>query len=95
MNRQVAWGIALVLFLIMALGAIGLAFQPVELHRVSAFPELYPDEFYSEKALKIDGLGLRGEAWAEYPQYNIGLGVIAVISFSGALFSAKNMAMQT
>ena len=69
-------GVVMVLFLVVAVLAIALAMQPVTLH--------IGDQAVAPSALTDSGLLLRADAWKEYPQYNFGLGIIAIISFAGA-----------
>ena len=89
MKRYLPWGIVTVLFLVVALYAATLAFQPVTLHRSV--------EFNGERIVTTTDANplnkglLLSESWKEYPKYNIGLGVIAFFSGAGALFSAKNL----
>lgn len=42
---------------------------------------------YAPGALTDLGLALRGKAWIKYPQYNIGIGIIMVLSFAGAIYT--------
>ncbi len=75
------WGMGLImiLFFTIAVSAIGLAFTPVKIKT--------SESIYAPPAVSIDGLKLRAEAWKVYPTYNIGLGLIALTAFAGAILS--------
>lgn len=81
------WGFMVVLLIMIALLCIGLIFQPVTTH-TERFGE---EQITAQSAMTIQGLGLRAQAWIEYPVYNFGLGFIALISFGGAIFSCNAM----
>ncbi len=79
-----SWGTVLALFLLIAIVAIGLIMQPVKI-------QIMDLEIMAPSAITAQGLALRAEAWKVYPEYNLGLGCIAVISFISTLFVAKTM----
>ncbi len=76
-------GLLLVINMVIALIAIGLIFNPVKLH--------LGDITYAPSATTQEGLILRVKVWKEYPQYNVGLGIISVIAFTGSLLVAWEM----
>lgn len=88
MNHELLqWGIITVLFLAIAVLAIGLIFSPVVLHTQAEGGIVKA----ADNAFTIQGLGARGEAWKEYPTYNIGLGIIGVLAFIGATCACRMM----
>ena len=84
--------ISLLLFLAIALGAIALAWQPVTIHNTAINIDGTKQDLINSG---INGeyawMGLRGEAWREYPVYNGGLAVIAVVAFTGAGLTASQL----
>lgn len=77
------WGVAMVLFLAVAVLCVGFIFSPVK--------EGNKDSYVALPASSLTGLKLQGESWRRYPNYVIGLGAAAVLSFGGAAFSAYNL----
>ncbi len=76
-------GLLLVINMVIALIAIGLIFNPVKVH--------VGDVISAPSATTYEGLILRAKAWKEYPQYNVGLGIISVIAFAGSLLVVREM----
>ncbi len=81
------WGIAMILFMGIALVAIGFAFSPATVHIKAGDSE----GIFADSALTVQGMQLRADAWEEYPQYNIGFGVIGVLAFLGAVWASRLM----
>jgi len=73
-------GFTLALLLIIAVGSIKLILSPTIMHIKVGQTEVIT----APAATTIAGMQLRAEAWKKYPEYNIGLGIIAFISFAGA-----------
>lgn len=80
-----SWVVVLVTFLIIAVLCIGFIFAPVK--------EYYKDRVTQETTVYSwyvagDNGGLEiATSWKEYPHYTAGLGIAAIVSFSGAAFS--------
>ncbi len=75
-------GLVMILFLAIALIAIGLIFSPVTVRSINSTYDI----FLTPPATTTSGLALRAEAWRKYPEYNRGLGLIAVLSFASAVY---------
>lgn len=81
----------MVVFLIIAVASIALILSPAVNHA-----RVYGQEHIAApSALTADGMLLRVETWKTYPEYNIGLGVIAVLAFSGAVFTCTMYDLQS
>jgi len=78
-----AWGLAMVIFFAIALVCIGFIFAPVE----NGNGELT----VTYSSTSFAGMKLLAESWKRYPDYIIGLGTAAVLSFGGALYSIYNI----
>ena len=85
---MVRLGLALVLFLMIALIAIGLIFKPTVEHWVMGGNEYYE----APPALTQRGMAIRAEVWRQYPDYAFGHGAIALVAFGGAINIALSMA---
>jgi hypothetical protein len=77
------WGVAMVLFLAVAVLCVGFIFSPVK--------DGNKDNYVALPASSLVGLKLQGESWRRYPNYVIGLGAAAAISFGGAIFCIYNI----
>jgi len=85
-------GVMVCFFLVIALGSIALIFQPVTHHeRVQDISGQYQEVYAAPSAITYEGMALRAEAWKEYPKYNIGLGVITGLAFTGSIFMTRLM----
>lgn len=80
-------GFLMVLLLAIALVSISFILSPTKVHTRVGDYELSS----APGALSYNGLMLRVEAWKEYPQYNIGLGVVAGLSLFGAVYACRLM----
>jgi len=80
-TQVIRLGATMLLLMGIALTSIGLIFQPVKVHVVTQGEE----RTFAPAAMTANGMALRAEAWKEYPTYNIGLGVIAIVAFIGAI----------
>lgn len=78
------WGLVMVLFLVIALIAIGFILAPVKHSTGLGISGAAP-------AISKEGLAARVEGWKEYPAYNIGFGFIAVWSFISAGYTYFTM----
>lgn len=90
-KAMLGWGLTLILFIISALVCVSLIFQPVVMHAEYTDMNGKQHIYSAPRATSIEGMILRAEAWKEYPEYNIGLGFVAVLSFLGALHASRSM----
>jgi hypothetical protein len=87
-NILLTWGLAMVIFLAISVVCIRFIFAPVE----QVFDNGHGDRTITAKgATDLIGLKLMGESWKAYPDYVIGLGTAAIISFGGAVFCIYNI----
>jgi hypothetical protein len=77
------WGVMMVLNLAVAVVCVGCIFAPVK--------EGNKDNMVGLPASSLVGLKLQGESWRRYPNYVIGLGAAAVLSFGNAVFCIYNI----
>lgn len=75
-------GIVMVFLLVIAVVSVGLILSPAVIHKKGVDEEI----ILTPAATTFEGLQLRVDAWKEYPEYNIGLGALAALSFSGAIY---------
>lgn len=89
-NRLIALSINFILFLVLALMALALVFQPptIEYEAFDQFGMKSETNFtFQPNALGDLGLSLRGKAWLKYPVYTGGLAAISAISFGAAIYT--------
>lgn len=72
------------IYFIIALIAINLIYSPVMRSETGHYVELGGIEY-------INGLQARARIWKAYPRYNIGMGIIVLLAFSGALFEIASI----
>ncbi len=78
----------MIILLIIAFVSIGMVMQPVKAHiPVYDSAGVERGEVVESQTL-MDGLP---DSWEKYPEYNIGLGFIAVIAFAGAILVCSIM----
>jgi len=80
-------GTTMVIYLIIALLAIGLIFSPAVTRYYLGEKEVYLNQSHTMSI----GLLARVDAWKTYPNYNIGLAVISVLAFGGAIYAGNCM----
>ena len=86
-QSMVNWGVVLIVFMLFAWICIWLIFTPTINHVTIG----NTDYFDAPSPLTVEGLAIRGQTWREFPNYNIGLGIIALSSFAGAIYACKVM----
>lgn len=86
-------GTILIMLLVIALIGVALIFQPVTIHQEvwDIYSQQYVETVSAPAATTQRGMALRAEAWKEYPQYNIGLGVMSALAFTGAIYASLLM----
>ena len=82
-SKKLPWLFVFILFLVIALVCLGFIFAPVK--------QGIGDIVTTRSAVSIQGIQLMAESWKRYPQYTIGLGVAAGLSFAGACYSVYLM----
>lgn len=73
----------MILFFIIAIVCVYFIFSPVK--HITKSPT--GDDVIGYPAISMQGLLDRAESWKEYPNYTIGLGIAAGLSFTGAIWS--------
>jgi len=75
----------MVLFTVIACICVYLLFSPVTIHT-----RIGGEEYaMAPRALSIEGMSLRVDAWKEYPTYNIGIGIIGGLAAFGIIFMSR------
>jgi len=87
-NRQASWLISLVLFLAIAIIGLSYLLASPTVHVQTANGE---DVVKDIPSLSYEGLQLRYKSWTLYPEYNVGMGILAVIGLSGVIYSGIKM----
>lgn len=86
------WAPVLVLFLAIACTCLGFIFAPIEetivIEDYTGGQQVLT---HASPAISMGGLLGRVESWKKYPEYNIGLGIAAGLSFVGALWVIARM----
>ncbi|OGO00992.1 MAG: hypothetical protein A2Y58_03205 [Chloroflexi bacterium RBG_13_51_52] len=77
------WGVAGAIFIVIAITSIGFIFTPVE-QAIEFFDGTVMTEEYQPTGI-LGGI-LLAHAWEIYPNYVIGLGIVAFTAFGGAVF---------
>jgi len=77
----------MIIYLIIALLAIGLIFSPAVTRYYLGEKEVYLNQSHTMSI----GLLARVDAWKTYPNYNIGLGIISMLAFGGAIYTGNGM----
>lgn len=77
-----------ILFLSIAFIAIYFVLSVPVIHKELPTGE---EQVESPMSTTLPGLKLRYSAWVEYPQYNIGMGAIAIVGFVGAALTGYTL----
>lgn len=82
----------MLIYFVIALVCIGFILSPAKtIMRITEYNGDIYEIQTNNSALSFLGMAERAESWKEYPAYNIGFGIIAILSFSGGLYSIANM----